>query len=366
MHAAAMAELDEGRALVEREEALHPVAELAGDMAGIVRERVGGVARLPAADDPAAPAAGPSDRASRTARCRWRCSSSTRRVVEVEPLRIGRAGPLRKDARPGDREPVRRHAERLHRLDVVPVAVIVIGGDVAGVVVVGLARGVREGVPDRGAAAVGVHGAFDLIGGGRRAPEEACWKVAPRVHWDSRWSAAPSLGCALAGAATPRAPALATFARSRRVNRMGMNGSSIGLSGRILAGSKQQAAPIAESGGCGVAISLGHVHRNVRAEPCRSINWQCPMRPSCVASQASVQRGNAFQSARASRVGDARERAGDTRLNRDRRRRTQLSVQQCMRTLEAAIALQTRSPSPRNFGATFAQSDHRTINATSG
>lgn len=33
-------------------------------------------------------------------------------VLEVEPLRIGRAGTLRRDARPGDREPIRCHAEK--------------------------------------------------------------------------------------------------------------------------------------------------------------------------------------------------------------------------------------------------------------
>lgn len=51
---------------------------------------------------------------------------------------------------------------------------------------------------------------------------------------DSRWGRAPSLGCALAGADIPRAPAPATFARSRRVSCVGMNGSSIGLRARIL------------------------------------------------------------------------------------------------------------------------------------
>jgi hypothetical protein len=38
--------------------------------------------------------------------------------------------------------------------------------------IVGLAGRVREGIPDGGEAAIFVHFAFDLIGGGHRAPEE--------------------------------------------------------------------------------------------------------------------------------------------------------------------------------------------------
>ncbi len=96
-------------------------------------------------------------------------------VVEVEALGVGCAGALREDARPGDGEAVGLEAEGLHESDVFFVAVVVIVGDVAGVAVVGLAGGVGEGVPDGGAAAIFVDCAFDLIGGGGGAPEEA-WR----------------------------------------------------------------------------------------------------------------------------------------------------------------------------------------------
>src|SRR4029453_11328635 len=43
-YASRMAQFDERRALIEREEVPRPVAELFGDVAGIVRECLGGVA----------------------------------------------------------------------------------------------------------------------------------------------------------------------------------------------------------------------------------------------------------------------------------------------------------------------------------
>ena len=45
-------------------------------------------------------------------------------------------------------------------------------GDVAGVAVGGFAGGMREDVPDGGAATVFFDGTFDLIGGGSGSPEE--------------------------------------------------------------------------------------------------------------------------------------------------------------------------------------------------
>jgi hypothetical protein len=42
-----MAQLDKRRALIQREEILRPVAELFSDVAGIVRECLGGVAGFP-------------------------------------------------------------------------------------------------------------------------------------------------------------------------------------------------------------------------------------------------------------------------------------------------------------------------------
>src|SRR5205085_11580598 len=60
-----------------------------------------------------------------------------------------------------------------HEIQVVPVAVVVIAGHVAGVAVQGLAGRVAEAIPDGLAAPIGVDGALDLIRRGGRAPEEA-------------------------------------------------------------------------------------------------------------------------------------------------------------------------------------------------
>ena len=223
-----MAQLDESRALVEREEALHPVAELVGDMAGVIRERLGGVAGFPAAAILQRLRQVPVIK-RRERRDAVGDELVEQAIVEVEPLRIGRAGALRKYSRPRDREPIGGHAERLHRLHVVLVAMIVIGGDVAGVVVADLSRRVRERVPDRGAAAIRVR--RHLRSDTRR------WPCPREIRWESRArsrgaAAVSSPGCApaeTAAAEAPSAPAPATFARSRRVNRVRMGASSIGL-----------------------------------------------------------------------------------------------------------------------------------------
>ena len=64
---------------------------------------------------------------------------------------------------------------------------------VAGVTVVGLAGRVGEGVPDGGAAAVFVDGAFYLVGGSGGAPEESLREAALGRNWGS------SLGCGIDG-----------------------------------------------------------------------------------------------------------------------------------------------------------------------
>src|SRR5262249_34437600 len=61
-------------------------------------------------------------------------------------------------------------------------AVVVVAGDVAGVAVGDLAGGAAEDVPDRGAAAVFVDRAFDLIGGGGGAEQG----VGGAARWDRR------------------------------------------------------------------------------------------------------------------------------------------------------------------------------------
>src|SRR5215472_14840706 len=93
-------------------------------------------------------------------------------VVEVETFGVGGSGAGGEDARPGDGKTIGLKAEDLHELHIFFVAMVVVVGYVASIPVVGLAGDVREGVPDGGAAAVFMNGAFDLIGCGGGAPKE--------------------------------------------------------------------------------------------------------------------------------------------------------------------------------------------------
>jgi hypothetical protein len=82
-------------------------------------------------------------------------------------------GRRRAHARPRHREAVGVEAEVLHQGDIVAEAVVVVARDVT---VVGADHGAghaAEGVPDGCRAAVLEGGAFDLVGGGGRAEEEA-------------------------------------------------------------------------------------------------------------------------------------------------------------------------------------------------
>ena len=104
-HAGRMAEFHERRALVEREEVPRPVAELFGDVTGIVRERLGGVAPFP-------PAAILQRLRQVPVIERWERRDVVgdevieEAVVEVETLRIWRAGALREYPRPRNGESV--------------------------------------------------------------------------------------------------------------------------------------------------------------------------------------------------------------------------------------------------------------------
>jgi hypothetical protein len=65
-------------------------------------------------------------------------------------------------------------------LHVVSISVVVILGDVAGIVVADLSRRVRERVPDGRTTAILADGAFDLTGSGGGAPEKSRGKCARR------------------------------------------------------------------------------------------------------------------------------------------------------------------------------------------
>ncbi len=164
--------LDEGLHLVEGEDLAHPVGELAGNKRGVLAERLGGIARFPAAailqglgEVPVIERGVGLD-----AGCQQRVDQP---VVEVESLGIGGAASLGKHARPGDREAIGVGPHRLHQRHVFLVAVEVIDADLASRAVPDAAGLLREGVPDRGAAPGFVRGALDLVGRGRGAPAEA-------------------------------------------------------------------------------------------------------------------------------------------------------------------------------------------------
>src|SRR5579883_733403 len=106
-------------------------------------------------------------------------------VVKIETLSVRGARTSGKNARPGDGEAIGFGAQRLHQLAIVLVAVIMIVSDVAIAAIFDGALPMRETVPDRRPPSVFVHGPFDLIGGGRRAPDEAAGKArpAPGLPW---------------------------------------------------------------------------------------------------------------------------------------------------------------------------------------
>src|SRR5580698_10658015 len=164
-----------------------------GDVSGIVGEGFGGVAGLPAAfvleglgEVPVKEGAIGLDACAE--------ERVEHAVVEVEALGVGGAGALREDSGPRYGKAVGLEAEVLHELDVFFVAMEVVVGYVAGVVVFDLAGSVGEGIPDGGATAFFVDGTFDLVGGGGGAPEESLWEVASggccglRLGWQRRES----------------------------------------------------------------------------------------------------------------------------------------------------------------------------------
>ena len=107
-------------------------------------------------------------------------------AVEVEPALVGRAGAVGLDPWPGDGEAVAAHPEVAHQVEVLGVAVVVVGGDVTGVAVAGAPGVAAEGVPDRLAAPVLLGRALDLVRGGGRAPAEVV-REAQRAGGPSRY-----------------------------------------------------------------------------------------------------------------------------------------------------------------------------------
>ena len=94
-------------------------------------------------------------------------------LVEIQTLLVDGSRHVGQDAGPRNRESVRSHTEVREEIEVFLGTVVVIARDVAGVAVHDPTTLVTEGVPDGRRASVLVDGALDLVGGGRRTPDEA-------------------------------------------------------------------------------------------------------------------------------------------------------------------------------------------------
>src|SRR5882757_143625 len=172
---ATVAYIHEGEELVDREEVLSPVAERPGHIAGIIRKRFGGVARLPPAlvlkrlrQVPVI-----ESRKGFDAGFEKRIDEA---AVEVEALCIRLTEAAGKDSWPGDGETVRLNPQILHEPQIILVAMIVIDRDIRVVAVPDLARRVRVAVPDRCAATVFLYSALDLKRGRGDTPGETLRK----------------------------------------------------------------------------------------------------------------------------------------------------------------------------------------------
>mmetsp|Transcript_74245 Transcript_74245/g.209709 ORF Transcript_74245/g.209709 Transcript_74245/m.209709 type:complete len:268 (+) Transcript_74245:1482-2285(+) len=96
--------------------------------------------------------------------------------IEARPVTVHVALQVREQARPRDGEAVRLQAEPRHDGDVVPEAVVVVAGDVAGVQLE--VCHVRQIVPDRRLPAPLVPAALYLVRRRPQAPHEAVWELA--------------------------------------------------------------------------------------------------------------------------------------------------------------------------------------------
>src|SRR5262245_15184453 len=163
---------------------MYAIAELLGHIPRILRERLCRIAQLPAA---------------LVLKRLWQvpvvqCGERSypggdelidKPVVEVQAFSVRCTGPLRKDARPGDRESICVHTKVLHQLHVFFVTMVVIVGDVAGRAVLDVAWRMRICIPDRLSLAVFIGRAFDLVRRRADAPIKILWKLSPFMHWSA-------------------------------------------------------------------------------------------------------------------------------------------------------------------------------------
>ncbi len=110
--------------------------------------------------------------------------------IEVDSLFVDGAGARGKDARPRDAEPIGVRTKLGHDRDVVLVAPVVLASDVARLVEPGVARSVREAVPDAASGAIGGGRSFDLVGGRCCSPHEIIGEPVGAIHSNGRFTIA--------------------------------------------------------------------------------------------------------------------------------------------------------------------------------
>jgi hypothetical protein len=158
--------------LVQRDPAVHAVAQCPQHGAGVVRKVVGHAA-------PQEPALALQRlRQVPVEQRRHRLDAGIQQAVhqpavEVQPAGVDRAAPFGEHARPRNGEAVRLQPQRARQGHVFAVAVVVVAGDGRRVRPRQLRAALHQRVPDRCAAAVFLHGAFDLVGRGGRSEHEA-------------------------------------------------------------------------------------------------------------------------------------------------------------------------------------------------
>src|SRR5262249_2614867 len=142
-------------------------------------------------------------------------------------------------------------------------AMVMVAGDVAGVVILYLARRVGKYVPDARPAAIFVHGPFDLVARGGSAPDEvgagladlvACGGHVRRVY--TRWPCDLSSLMRRRGDPGPRTPCVG---RSRSA---GISGSRLSL--RSAGMTTHRLAPSGVDGGLSFAETKGPIRRPIK------------------------------------------------------------------------------------------------------
>ncbi len=103
-------------------------------------------------------------------------------VVVIETFSVDRALALRAHATPGDREAIRIHFQLGHDRHIGLEVVVGVAGNITRVSILDLPGLAHKHIPDRGAFAIGIPAAFNLVGGGGGAEGETVGELRVAVH----------------------------------------------------------------------------------------------------------------------------------------------------------------------------------------